>query len=217
MEKQFLRKRIDTKTLSIPSARIPLEKAAPLRQPPKSSPKKPFIGLDTFNQAPTLQADTMATSILARRNLYQALQRMGGVIHVICDGVDIVMQRQDDAIQVGFFVCEADKNIMPPEPLDSAFLIILNKIKQGLSPTRAIRYVGFQRERPSAEQYQHLIERLGIDVKSDCDCYHLCVDWKIAKNQNPYWNPALADASEALAHKDLQQLEDVCQSRRSRH
>mgnify|MGYP003682986831 CR=1 FL=1 len=199
---------IDTKTLSIPSARIPLEKAAPLWTTASELTQKPFIGLDIFNQAPTLQADTMAISMLASRNLYEALQRMTRLIHTICDGVDVVMRRQDDVIRIDFLVCDADRSIMPPESLDPAFLIILNMIKQGLTQARAIRYAGFQRERPNAEQYQHLTELLGIDVKFDCDCYHLCVDWKIAQNQTPYWNPALADASEALALKDLQLLED---------
>ncbi|MGH1371743.1 MAG: helix-turn-helix domain-containing protein [Cellvibrionaceae bacterium] len=199
---------IDSKTLLVPSARIPLAKAAPLWKTAAELTNEPFIGIEIYHQAVTMQADTVAIAMMSSRNLYEALQRMTRLLHIICDGVDALMFRHDAVIRIDFQICTADIDVMPLESLDPAFLIILNLIKQGVAHSDAILYVGFQRPAPDVTQHQRITSLLGVDAKFDCDNYHVCIDWHAAQIQNPYWNPALADSSEALALKDLQLLEE---------
>ena len=199
---------VDVNSIFLPSARIPLARAARLWQTAAALTHRPFIGLEIFDYAPTLKADTVAVAMMASRNLYEALQRMARLVHVICDGVDIAIERKQDQIYLNMIVRPQDQDIMPMEAMDPGFLMIINAIKQGLARPGAILQLGFKRPHPGEELARHLLDLYGIPTQFDCDRHYLLIDWQQALIPNPYWNPSLAQMSEELALKDLQQLQD---------
>ncbi len=199
---------VDVNNIFLPSARVPLIRAAKLWQTAAELTQKPFVGLEVFKQAPPMQGDTMAVAMMASRNLYEALQRMSRLVHVICDGVDFSVKRQGDQLQCDFIVHPENRDIMPAEAMDPSFLLILNMTHLGFSNSEAVLQLGFQRPEPTKKDVEHLKQRLHYPVRFNCDHYYFIIDWQKAQIANPYWNPSLAQLSEELALKDLQQLKE---------
>lgn len=204
----FERAGIDYNSLFAPSVRLPLKLAANMWREVADLTGKPFIGLEVFRQASSLQADTMAVAMMASRNFYEALQCMTRLSHIICDAVDISIERDGSDLHIRFIVRPEDRDIMPLEAMDPAFLIVLNLVWQGLVEVDCIKILCFQREQPSAEMVTHLEALLGVPTQFNCEHYSMTIDWQKSQHINPYWNPALAQMSEALALKDLQQLSE---------
>jgi AraC-like DNA-binding protein len=199
---------VDVNNIFLPSARVPLSRAAKLWKTAAELTQKPFVGLEVFKQAPPMQGDTMAVAMMASRNLYEALQRMSRLVHVICDGVDFTVTRHNDQLQCDFIVHPENRDIMPAEAMDPSFLLILNMTHLGFSNNEAVVQLGFQRPQPEQSSLDHLTELLGHNIIFNCDHYYFLVDWHKSQIANPYWNPSLAQLSEELALKDLQQLKE---------
>jgi AraC-like DNA-binding protein len=169
---------------------------------------KPFIGLDIAGDAPPLMADTTAISMMASRHLYEALQRFARLSPVVCDAVEVVLERDGDELQVDFLIDPAERHVMPREAMDPALLIPLGLLDSGMGGLPAVRELRFDCESPGPDLEAHLAELFPVPTRFDCEHYGLVLDWELCLRQNPYWNPALAQMCEEQVLHDLEVLHD---------
>lgn len=199
---------VDVNDVFVPGARMSLAQAAPLWKHAAEITGKPFIGLEIARYASPLQASTMAVSMMASRNFYEAVQRMGRLSHFISDGVDIVISRQDGELLLQFVAHPLCSELLSAESLDPAMLILLGMLDKGLMPLDGAIALCFDREPPGDEIARHLKDLFSVPVRFDCEHHGMIFNWEKSQLQNPYWNPALAQSCEELTLKELQQLDE---------
>lgn len=203
----FARTGVDVDKVFVPGARLDLADAAPLWRYAAELTGKQFIGLEIASLAPPLQADSMAIAMMASRNFYEATQRMCRLSHAICDGVDIELVRDEDELQVNFIIRPAGRQHLCAEAMDPAFLLLLGLVDKGLIARSAFRALKFSQPHPGAEAVRQLKRLVAIPCLFDCGHHGLVVDWHAAQQQNPYWNPVLAQSCEDLAQRELEQID----------
>lgn len=199
---------VDVDQVFVPGARLQLVAAAPLWRHAAKATGKPFIGLEIASHAPALHADAMAIAMMASRHFYEAMQRFSRLSPVICDAVEIVLERENNALRLDFLVHPDDRDVMPREAMDPALLIPLGLLDRGMIDSSAVSQLRFDCEHPGEAMVQHLAELFPIATQFECEHYGMSVDWDACLKQNPYWNPALAQLSEGLVLNDLEALNE---------
>jgi AraC-like DNA-binding protein len=203
----FHRTGVDPDQVFVPGARLPLSNAAPLWKYAAETTGKPFIGLEIINDAPPLQADAIAIAMMASRNFYEALQRFARLSQVLCDAVEVVLSRDDMDLCLDFVVAPGERHVMPREAMDPALLIPLGLLHKGMFQSSAIRELRFDCPWPGETQADHLAQLLPIALSFGCDHHGMRLHWEPCLQQNPYWNPALAQLCEEQVQRELQALD----------
>ena len=199
---------IDVAQVFVPGARLRLRDAAPLWRQAAIVTGKPFIGLEIANDAPPLQADVTAIAMMASRNLYEALQRFARLSQIVCDAVLVSLTRDEDELRLDLLVTPEERHVMPREAMDPALLIPLGLLDKGMIKPGTIRELRFGCPYPGDEEVAHLADLIPIPTHFDCEHHGLSIDWEMSLQQNPYWNPALAQICEEQVLKELEALDD---------
>ncbi len=174
----FSRTGVDAAQVFVPGARLPLSRAAPLWQHAARVTGKPFIGLEIAGDAPPLMADTTAISMMASRHLYEALQRFARLSPVVCDAVQVVLEREGDELRVDFVIDPEERHLMPRESMDPALLIPLGLLDSGMGGLPAVRELRFDCESPGADLEALRAELFPVPTRFDCEHYGLVLDWE---------------------------------------
>lgn len=201
---------VDVGQVFVPGARLQLQDAAPLWRHAAQITGKPFIGLEIANDAPPLQADVTAIAMMASRNLYEALQRFSRLSHILCDAVELILDRQGDVLSLDYIVDPRERHLMPREAMDPALLIPLGLLDKGMIDAAAILELRFDCAHPGPSTVEQLAQIFPIPIPMHFECQHygMRVDWELSQRQNPYWNPALAQLCEEQVLRELAALDD---------
>ncbi|GAA5315428.1 MAG: AraC family transcriptional regulator [Candidatus Pelagadaptatus aseana] len=197
---------VDIRQVYIPGARLLLANAAPLWEAAAQATGKPFIGIEIARYAGPLQGGALAVAMMASRTLYEALQRLSRLIPLICEAVDIVLERQDNSLFLRFDV--QDPVLHNPGAMDPAFLIIFNLIESGVTDASVVRCLCFGREEPESELKDYVQKLCSFPVTFGFGEYSLELDWDRAQQQNPYWDPSLARLCEQQALAEVARLSE---------
>ena len=199
---------VDVGQVFVPGARLPLKHLAPLWRHAAEVTGKPFIGLEIASDASPLQADVTTIAMMASRNLYEALQRFSRLSQIVTDSVQVVLTREGEELRLDFIVKSSERQFMPPEAMDPALLIPLSLLGKGMIVPGAIIELRFARPSPDAATLAHLAELFPLPMCFDCQHHGMSVRWELSLQQNPYWNPALAQMCEEQVLRELEALDD---------
>jgi AraC-like DNA-binding protein len=199
---------VDIDHAFVPGVRLPLTDAAPLWGRAAQVTGRPFLSLELAKFAPVMQGGTVSVSMLASRNLYEALHRYSRLSTLICEGVQLRLNRVDDDLRLEIIVPPEEREAMPHVALEPAFVPVLSFLDKGLLAAGSIKRLEFERKYPGDEAYAQLQEMFPIPMSFGCEPLAMVFDWKLSQTQNPYWDPTLAQASEALALESIEQLND---------
>ena len=199
---------VDVGQVFVPGVRLPLEVAAPLWKQAAAVTAKPFIGLEIAGDASPLQADVTTIAMMASRNFYEALQRFSRLSQIVTDSVTVSLSRNGDELRLDFVVRSAARRFMPPESMDPALLIPLSLLGKGMMTHDAIIELRFARPSPDATQLDHLQDLFPLPMRFDCEHHGMRIGWDRTLQQNPYWNPALAQLCEDQVLQELEALDD---------
>lgn len=199
---------VDVGQVFVPGVRLPLKNSAPLWQRAAQVTGKPFIGLEIASDASPLHADVTTIAMMASRNLYEALQRFTRLSRIVTEAVDVVLTREGEALRLDFIVKASEQQFMPPESMDPALLIPLGLLGKGMIAPGAIVELRFARPRPEEAVLTHLTELFPIPMRFECEHHGMSFRWDMTLQQNPYWNPALAQMCEEQVLRELEALDE---------
>jgi AraC-like DNA-binding protein len=197
---------VDIDHVFVPGVRLPLTSAAPLWDRAAQVTGRPFLSLELAKFAPIMQAGPVAISMLASRSLYEALQRFSRLSTLICEGVDLKLSREENDLKLEILVHPEERETMSQTALEPALIPILSFQDKGLFKTGTIKCIEFQREYPGDSTYAELQEMFHVPMKFGCEVLAVVCDWNLSQSGNPYWDPALAQASESLALESIEHL-----------
>ncbi len=199
---------LDIGHVFVPGVRLPLTQAAPLWEHAAQVTGRPFLALELAKFASVMQAGPVAISMLTSRNMYEALQRYSRLCTLLCEGVDVALERQGDNLRLEILVEPAERAVLSHVALEPGFVPILSFLDKGMLTTGSINCIEFEREYPGERALTHLQELFPIAMKFDCAPLAMVFDWTACQLENPYWDPALAQASESLALQSIEQLSE---------
>ena len=199
---------VDVGQVFVPGARLPLSRAAPLWGEASRITGHPFIGLEIADDAPPLQTDVAGIAMMASRNLYEAVERFARLSRIICDAVEVELKRVDDELRLEFVIQPRERQVMTREAMDPALLIPLGLLGRGMGRLDSVLELRFAREQPDDIEVTRLAAIYPVPTRFGCEHYGISLDWVASLQQNPYWNPALAQMCEEQVLRDLAALDD---------
>ncbi|BDY04424.1 AraC family transcriptional regulator [Ferrimonas sp. YFM] len=192
--------------LGLPGARLCVDQVRALWVEASKLTGNPYMGLMLSRWGDQLRGDTMLTAMITSRDMEEACRRMCRISHLVCDAVDLTLEEDSRDLRLVYELTEEEGMGFSDAGLNLALLPVLTMMEQGVVDRKSIRRIELNRAHPGQEGAQYLASLLPCNIIYGCARDSVVFDRLATKQQNPFWNPALAQASESLALDELAQL-----------
>ncbi|TKB48843.1 AraC family transcriptional regulator [Ferrimonas sediminicola] len=192
--------------LGLPGARLPVAQVRHLWGEASELTGNPYMGLMLSRWGDQLRGDTLLTAMITSRDMEEACRRMCRISHLVCDAVDLSVEQDERDLRLVYELTEGERAGFSDAGLNLALLPVLTMMEQGVMARSGIRRLELNRAYPGEASATYLASILPCNILYGCARDSLVLDRLATKQQNPFWNPALAQACESLALDELAQL-----------
>lgn len=196
---------LDVDHVFSPGVRVPLKDVAYIWRDVEGYANCPLMVYELAKHSAFLQGDSVGICMATSLNLYESLQSFVRLSSLICEGVDIFLERRGSQLTLNLLWQEPYDHL-PHEAIEAGTLPVVSFLNRGLAAHNVIKEIRFIRNTPSDEVRNTIESVWGTRATFNADNLAIVFDWELCQNQNPYWNPSLSSMAESLALENIESL-----------